>query len=123
MKRQEKNDRFEQFWKIYPRHEVKMKARLAFERINPDDKTLWIMLQWVEQAKYSIQWNDVQYIPHAATWLNRRQWEDDLPPMKHNPIDTIGAPSERPTKCPECGVRGGHTDDCWIGIEQKEGNQ
>jgi hypothetical protein len=80
-KHQEKNARFELFWKTYPRHEVKIKARRAFERINPNDETLKDMIKWIEQARYSIQWRDIQFIPMAATFLNQRRWEDDLPPM------------------------------------------
>ena len=90
------------FWKVYPRHEVKANARRAFERINPDDETIKNMLQWIEQAKYSIQWSNPLYIPHPATWLNRRQWEDDLPPMKTR--DTIGQPT---------------TEESWLTDEQR----
>ena len=99
MKHQEKNERFEQFWKIYPRHEVKVKARRAFERINPGDSVLKQMLQWIEQAKYSVQWQDKKFIPHPATWLNQRRWEDDIPPIKpqapKDPAMYVGEPDDR----------------------------
>jgi hypothetical protein len=101
---QEKNCLFEQFWKIYPRHEVKLKARKAFERINPSENVLRDMLQWIEQAKYSQQWQNPQYIPHPATWLNRRQWEDDVPPIRVFPEDLIGLSLE-PEKEPSDEVR------------------
>ena len=97
--RQEKNPRFEQFWAIYPRHEVKMTARRAFERINPNDKTLYEMLQWIMQAKYSAQWQDTRFIPHPATWLNQRRWEDDIPPIKS--ADTVGLAVEEEDRDPE----------------------
>jgi hypothetical protein len=88
--RNPKNDRFEQFWQIYPRHEVKVKARQVFERINPDDDTLKAMLQWIGQAKYSKQWQSPHFIPHPATWLNQRRWEDDVPPLPEIHTDTVG---------------------------------
>ena len=73
-----------------------MKARKAFERINPDDKLLAVMLQWIEAAKYSKQWQTPEFIPHPATWLNQRRWEDDVPPLIKR--DAIGANTEEPAE-------------------------
>jgi hypothetical protein len=91
---------FDQFWTAYPRHEVKSRARKAFEKINPDDDLLREMLQWIEAAKYSEQWSTVKYIPHPATWLNGRYWEGDVPPIKVT--DTVGsAPEDETEMTPE----------------------
>ena len=37
------------------------------------------MIQAIEQHKRSDQWtrDNGQYIPHPATWLNQRRWEDE----------------------------------------------
>lgn len=75
------NDRFARFWSVYPRHVAKPNARKAFDKINPDDGLLETMIQAIEQQKRSDQWtrDNGQYIPHPATWLNQRRWEDETP--------------------------------------------
>lgn len=69
---------FEEFWKAYPRKEGKQKARQAFEKVTVPLETL---LQALEQQKQSAQWtkDGGQFIPHPATWLNGKRWEDQLP--------------------------------------------
>ena len=72
---------FDTFWTAYPRHTNKKAAQQAFQKINPDADLLNIMLQSVSAWKLSQQWtkDGGQYIPHAATWLNGRRWEDEVP--------------------------------------------
>ena len=72
---------FDTFWTAYPRHTNKKAAQQAFQKINPDADLLNIMLQSVAAWKLSQQWtkDGGQYIPHAATWLNGRRWEDEVP--------------------------------------------
>ena len=38
------------------------------------------MLAAIERQKQTAQWkeNGGQYIPHPATWLNGRRWEDEV---------------------------------------------
>lgn len=76
--REERGTGFEEFWKVYPRKEGKQKARQAFEKVTVPLETL---LQALEQQKQSAQWtkDGGQFIPHPATWLNGRRWEDQLP--------------------------------------------
>lgn len=68
---------FEKFWSVYPRHEGKQAARKAFEKLNPDGALLETMINAIAKQKQSAQWSDAQYIPHPATWLNGRRWEDE----------------------------------------------
>ncbi len=72
---------FEAFWNAYPRHTNKKAALQAFQRINPDAGLLNIMLQALAAWCKSQQWtkDGGQFIPHPATWLNGRRWEDELP--------------------------------------------
>ena len=69
---------FEKFWSAYPRKEGKQKARAAFEKVTVSLDTL---LSAIDEQKKSAQWNKdgEQFIPHAATWLNGKRWEDQLP--------------------------------------------
>ena len=43
-----------------------------------DDEALAVILAAVERQKLSKGWikDGGQYIPHPATWLNKRRWED-----------------------------------------------
>ena len=91
---EESNAAFEQFWKIYPRHEAKYYARKKWHKIKPDKATVRHMLLWVEQAKYSLQWQDLRFVPHASTWLNQRRWEGDPPPLQAKSSDIYIGKSE-----------------------------
>ena len=68
---------FEKFWSAYPRKDGKQKARSAFEKVTV---SLDVLLDALETQKKSSQWtkDNGQFIPHAATWLNGKRWEDQL---------------------------------------------
>ena len=72
---------FARFWDAYPRHEAKQVAMKAFEKIKPDESLLETMLTSIRRFKESAQWQEEggKYIPHPATWLNQRRWEDEPP--------------------------------------------
>jgi hypothetical protein len=72
--------RFNQFWSTYPRHQGKKAAAKAFAKIAPDDDLLAVMLAAVKRQQQTEQWqrDAGQYIPHGATWLNGRRWEDEI---------------------------------------------
>jgi hypothetical protein len=68
---------FEEFWNAYPRKEGKQKARAAFEKVTV---SLDVLLEAIERQKKSTQWSkeNGQFIPHPATWLNGKRWEDQM---------------------------------------------
>lgn len=72
---------FEAFWVAYPRHTNKQAALKAFQRLNPDDVLMQTILKAISLQRQSDQWtrDGGQYIPHPATWLNGRRWEDEMP--------------------------------------------
>ena len=74
-------DLFARFWEEYPRKEAKQTAIKAFSKINPDEQMLEAMLLNIRKSKESAQWQESggQFIPHPATWLNQRRWEDEPP--------------------------------------------
>lgn len=76
--RETRGAEFEKFWSCYPRKEGKQKARAAFEKVTAP---LDILLEALEQHKKSSQWckDNGQFIPHPATWLNGKRWEDQMP--------------------------------------------
>jgi len=73
--------RFGEFWDAYPKKKAKGDAEKAWARINPSELLIEQILSAVQRAKTSKDWTreDGRYIPHPATWLNRKGWEDEYP--------------------------------------------
>jgi len=69
-------DRFDVFWKKYPRKVAKPNAQKAWLRIKPDDVVLKKMLDAINQQGLSSK--EIQFVPHPATWLNAKRWEDEV---------------------------------------------
>ncbi len=71
---------FDQFWAAYPKHRARAEAEKAFLKIHPDEPLLARMLSSIERARTSDDWKNQngRYIPHAATWLNGKRWEDEF---------------------------------------------
>lgn len=83
LKDSKESDRlFDKFWSVYPRHEGKQSAVKAFNKTHPDEQLLETMINAILKQKQTDQWSDPRYIPHPATWLNGRRWEDE--PVKGN---------------------------------------
>jgi hypothetical protein len=78
-KSKEQTCAFSQFWNTYPKKKSKGQAEKAFSNINPDEQLLATMIAKIEQAKKSEDWlkEGGRYIPHPATWLNSKCWEDE----------------------------------------------
>ena len=72
------------FWNAYPKKKNKVPAEKAFLKLNPDEDFLNEVLLKIEEAKKTDDWQKKggQFIPHPATWLNARGWEDELPIKK-----------------------------------------
>lgn len=70
---------FDQFWAEYPRKVGKKAAEAAFKKLKLTQTEFTRLLASLAVQKASDQWNrqGVQYVPHPATWLNQRRWEDD----------------------------------------------
>ena len=83
----DKKETFKQFWKLYPRKIAKLVAERSWKRLPKKDiNAIFKVLH-----EHLIRWKykEIQYIPHASTWLNQRRWEDELEPIpvkNTNPI-------------------------------------
>ena len=68
---------FEKFWKAYPKKQNKVRALKAWIKHRPDLK---VCLEALKHHVKSDQWqkNDGTFIPHASTWINGNQWEDEV---------------------------------------------
>ena len=74
------DDQFYVFWTEYPRHDGKMNAKKAFDKLKPDGELMDKILEAIRKQKESLQWqkDGGQFIPYPATWLNGRRWEDEV---------------------------------------------
>lgn len=71
---------FSDFWTQYPRKIAKPKAEKAYARAvkkTPPGEILSGLMVW------KMYWDNPQFIPHPATWLNDERW-NDAPPEKRN---------------------------------------
>lgn len=69
---------FDEFWNAYPKKVAKPAAIKAWVKINPNDETFQKILESVKTKSASPEWikDAGQFIPHPATYLNGRRWED-----------------------------------------------
>jgi hypothetical protein len=77
---------FERFWAAYPRPGCrgrvgKSAARKAWDKLQPDEALIEAMLAALAWQRDLPDWgrDDGRYVPHPATWLNGRRWEDEQP--------------------------------------------
>ena len=73
---------FERFWEAYPRKVGKAAAEKSFAKcVGKDRETqqaiLDQMLKALEWQKRTDQWQEAEFIPHPATWLNQQRWKDE----------------------------------------------
>ncbi len=69
---------FDRFWSIYPRRVARQAAIKAWRQIDPDQALTEAICDAVvrQSRRESWQKDGGLYIPHAATWLRGRRWED-----------------------------------------------
>jgi hypothetical protein len=114
---------FDRFWGAYPRKIAKERARRAWKSLRVDEPLLAVILAAIERQKRF--WTDPKYIPHAATWLVGRRWEDEPEPtvrqkgeMQHEGLKILAAEWEAQSHGPP-GIPG---DNSVPRIGQREGN-
>jgi hypothetical protein len=68
---------FETFWTHYPKKVAKQDAIKAWSRLTMFD----VDAIDAAYADHLRAWagKDPQYLPHPATWLRGRRWEDEVP--------------------------------------------
>lgn len=73
-----KPERFNGFWKFYPRGEAKQQAIRAWDRLKPSDELIDRMGRALKRQMQSADWLAGVGVPYASTWLNQRRWEDEV---------------------------------------------
>ena len=69
-------DRFDDFWKHYPRKVSKPNALKAWLKVKPDDELTKTIISAI--SKQNLSAREEQFIPHPASWLNGKRWEDEV---------------------------------------------
>jgi hypothetical protein len=71
------SDDFEEFWRIYPNRNGKRKAFEAWRKLTSGEKAT---AEADVPRRLTMNWSgrETEKIPHASTYLNQHQWEDDL---------------------------------------------
>jgi len=80
-------DSFNEFWKVYPRHESKKESAQAFSKVT---ESLEVLIKAVKEQTIAKAWDkpeNKQFVPHAATWLNQRRWEDEV--VQEAPVNKL----------------------------------
>ncbi len=69
---------FDRFWSAFPRKVAKQDAEKVWSKLKPQGELLEIIISAVQRQAVSEQWvkEKGKYVPHAATWLNGKRWED-----------------------------------------------
>lgn len=75
---------WQEFWNAYPRHTAKQAALKAWKKLKPSPKLLEAILESLRRFRagpWKNKWGglvEMEFIPHPASWLNGRRWEDEL---------------------------------------------
>ena len=79
-------DGFPAFWAAYPRRVGRLKAEQVWRKLKASADLVAIITAAVHQHAASPQWmkDGGQYVPHPATWLSQRRWEDELEVVNGN---------------------------------------
>lgn len=89
--REDTDQRFEQFWGVYPRKVGKPKAKQAFYKAVKNEETFDAVMDGLRRYKNTERWTravtagELDFIPHPTTWLNQRRWEDEIPEPAQKP--------------------------------------
>ena len=70
-------EEFDRLWKAYPRGEDKQGAIAEWDRIRPDETTVYTMKLALLAQTQSDEWQRGVGIPYFVRWLRHRRWEDE----------------------------------------------
>lgn len=78
-KGKEGEDAFASFWAAYPNRKAKADALKAWEKLKPSEELQASILKAIALQCQGEDWRKEggRFVPHAATWLNGRRWQDE----------------------------------------------
>jgi hypothetical protein len=71
-------DDFELFWSFYPRKVSKATARKAWAKLSPEQQLMAAKAIDTHCQYWKAKETELEFIPHASTWLNGERFEDEL---------------------------------------------
>lgn len=93
------DDLFARFWALYPNRKGKQNAEKAWGKLAVTPAMFELITAALALQVTSAEWtkDGGQYIPHPATWLNGKRWDDEvrpgnvhrLPNSKHTNFDDL----------------------------------
>ena len=92
---------FLQAWKAYPNKTGKGAADAAWRKRKPPVDAVLSALAWQRNQPKWLE-NSGEFIPHMATWLNQRRWEDE--PFEPAPLQELQ-----------------HNDAAWAAFDRMKG--
>lgn len=90
------DDKFVTFWSAYPNKSNKANALKSWVKIDPSLHDQ-IIASVKSNAEHNEQWikDGGKFIPHAATWLNGKRWEDEIVDPDAAAFDELTAGMDR----------------------------
>lgn len=76
---------FDEFWKIYPRKRNRDRALKIWKKKKYDEIARLILDDVRNRLMNDSDWQDDQYIPHPATYLANRRFEDEITLVRKKP--------------------------------------
>lgn len=81
---------FDEFYAAYPVHKAKGNAVKAWARLTDAERTLCLPAIAAQvKAQHFRGADGKDYIPHPASWLNARRWEDEVKIPTGEPAPTV----------------------------------
>lgn len=71
-------EKFQSFWKAYPRKDNKPTVKRIFYKLNPDDELFSGMMQALQNQIQAGMYEDKKYTPMPSTWLNQERWNNEI---------------------------------------------
>ena len=69
---------FNEFWSLYPRKIAKATARKAWAKLSAEQQLMAAKAIDTHCQYWRAKETELDFIPHASTWLNQERWEDEL---------------------------------------------
>jgi hypothetical protein len=69
---------FDEFWSLYPRKIAKATARKAWQKLSAEQQLMAAKAIDTHCQYWRAKETELEFIPHASTWLNGERYEDEL---------------------------------------------
>ena len=81
---------FERWYSVYPRHVGRAAAEKAWLALKPSSELVITLMAAVELWRPHWAAMDTKFVPHPATWLRNRRWEDEPPAPRQTGVSMAG---------------------------------